>query len=53
MAWAKAGNSQRQRDDVRNILSARGPTIDRSYVMRWVAELDLELIWRQCIEEAD
>jgi hypothetical protein len=46
LEWSKAGGgSERQRRDVAEIVAAQGATLDRAYIERWVAELDLDDEW--------
>lgn len=44
LEWAKLGASERQLDDVRRLLAMQ-PTMNRAYIERWVAELDLGAQW--------
>jgi hypothetical protein len=44
LEWAKLGESARQIDDVRKILALQSD-LDREYIERWVAELDLAAQW--------
>lgn len=50
LEWAKEGGSELQIRDVRSILRARGDRLDRTYVERWIAELDLSAPWREALE---
>jgi hypothetical protein len=45
LAWAKASASTRQLDDVAGILTARGGTLDRAYLDRWIEALGLGELW--------
>ena len=45
LEWAKRGQSQRQIDDAAGILRLRGDSLDRSYLDKWVRELDLASQW--------
>ena len=47
LEWAKAGNSDRQLDDVAGILRVRGSDIDQAYIERWVSDLQLESQWER------
>jgi predicted nucleotidyltransferase len=47
LEWAKAGNSDRQLDDVAGILRVRGSDIDRPYIDGWVSALQLESQWER------
>jgi len=46
LEWSKmAGGSERQRRDVAGIIATRGADLDRAYVERWAADLDLLDEW--------
>lgn len=45
LEWAKAGNSDRQLDDVAGILRVRGSDIDHAYIEGRVSALQLESQW--------
>jgi hypothetical protein len=45
LEWAKLGQSQRQIDDAAGILKLRDNSLDRSYLDKWVRELDLTREW--------
>lgn len=45
LAWARDGGSDRQLTDVAGILATRGDELDRAYLDRWIAELDLAALW--------
>lgn len=45
LEWAKIGESQRQIDDAAGILKLRGDSLDRSYLDKWVRDLDLPRQW--------
>ena len=45
LEWAKLAQSRRQVEDAAAILSARADVLDRSYLEKWIAELDLERNW--------
>jgi hypothetical protein len=42
LEWAQMGGSARQLDDVRALLRLAGPSLDRTYVARWIGALGLE-----------
>lgn len=46
LEWAKLGESMRQIDDVRKLIAMQ-LTLDRAYIERWVAELDLGAQWAE------
>ena len=52
LEWAKAGASLRQIEDVAGILKVRGKLLDRSYIEKWVRELDLISQWENARKEA-
>ena len=45
LEWAKLGKSSRQIEDVAGILKVRGDQLDRPYIEKWVAELNLSSEW--------
>jgi hypothetical protein len=45
LEWAKLGGSARQLEDVRSLLRLRGAELDRTYLTRWVTNLELEAQW--------
>ncbi len=45
LSWAREGGSERQLTDVAGILAARGDQLDRAYLDRWIAELELAPMW--------
>lgn len=47
LAWAAAGGSARQIEDVRSIVVTQGPKLDADYVAQWVGNLGLDKLWRQ------
>lgn len=47
LAWAREGGSDRQLADVAGILATRGPDLDREYLERWIAELELAPHWQR------
>lgn len=52
LEWAKLGGSERQRRDVIAMLAVQGATIDRTYLQRWAAILDVEDDLRTATESA-
>ena len=52
LEWAKAGESQRQLDDVVGILRTRMNGLDLVHIRRWVVDLDLEDLWTRCAAAA-
>jgi hypothetical protein len=47
LAWAKMGESSRQVEDVAGILKVSGASLDRPYIDKWVASLDLSEQWNR------
>lgn len=45
LEWAKAGESTRQLEDVRELIRLAGDDVDRAYIQRWVMSLGLEQQW--------
>lgn len=45
LEWAKMGESERQLRDVRALLEARGDSLDRAYIERWLDELGVRELW--------
>ena len=52
LEWAKLGESERQIRDAAGIIQIQGANLDREYVERWAAELDIEDEWRDALEAA-
>jgi len=53
LEWARAGESERQLRDVIGILEVSGERLDRNYIARWIAELDLKALWDRAKSEAE
>ena len=49
LEWAKAGGSERQLEDVRELVRLKDTELDRSYVDQWVARLDLRELWDRAV----
>jgi|KBSMisStaDraftv2_1062788.scaffolds.fasta_scaffold40621_4 hypothetical protein len=47
LEWSKLAQSQRQVEDVASILKIRSQTLDKSYIRKWVSELEIEPQWEQ------
>ncbi len=47
--WAKLGESQRQINDAAGIVQVQGSNLDRDYVERWVAALELDDQWKAAL----
>jgi hypothetical protein len=45
LEWAKLGNSDRQIEDVAAILRLQSEILDKRYLERWIAELELNEQW--------
>jgi hypothetical protein len=50
LEWAKLGASARQLEDVAALLRLHAAQLDRAYLERWIAELDLTAQWHQAID---
>lgn len=50
LEWAKRGLSDRQLEDVAGILRDPDTSLDRTYIDRWVKELDLGPQWERAQE---
>jgi predicted nucleotidyltransferase len=50
LEWAKAGGSERQLEDVRELVKLRGAKLDREYVEQWVQGLDLRDVWVRALD---
>lgn len=49
LEWAKAGGSERQLEDVRELVRLERARLDRSYVEQWVQRLDLREMWDRAV----
>lgn len=47
LEWAKAGESERQLRDVREMVNVHRDRLDRAYIERWVRELELDELWQR------
>lgn len=45
LEWAKQGQSQRQIEDVAGLLRLRSTELDRTYIARWIRDLELATQW--------
>jgi hypothetical protein len=45
LEWSKLAQSQRQLEDVATVLRLRWEALNRSYLEKWIAELDLKQEW--------
>ncbi len=52
LEWAKLGKSQRQIEDAANILKLRADWLDRTYLDKWVGELELAEQWKDALRLA-
>lgn len=52
LEWAKLGASARQLEDVAALVRVNEAQLDRSYLDRWIADLDLSAQWGQAMREA-
>lgn len=51
LAWASQTGSDRQLRDVAGMVAIAGDDLDRVYIDRWAADLDLVKQWREVIDE--
>lgn len=52
LEWAQAGGgSQRQLEDVHELVKLGGSELDRAYVERWVETLGLAEMWSRALAE--
>src|SRR5204863_1696774 len=49
LEWAKMGESDRQIEDAAGIIERQGEDLDRTYVERWVRQLELGEQWRKAL----
>lgn len=47
LEWSELGDSELQRRDIRELLDIASDSIDRDYVERWVAALNLQDAWNR------
>jgi hypothetical protein len=52
LEWAKQSASERQIEDVAGILRIRTNELDRTYIERWIKDLDVEAQWDQALKAA-
>ena len=45
LEWAKRAQSQRQIEDAAGIMTIQAARLDRSYIQKWIQELDLSKEW--------
>ena len=53
LEWAKKGESERQLRDAAGVLLAQGARLDRSYLLRWAAELGVSDLLSRLLGEVD
>jgi hypothetical protein len=53
LEWSKLSESQRQIADATSILKIRGDSLDRSYLGKWISELDLKTEWENAQRGAE
>jgi hypothetical protein len=53
LEWSKLSQSQRQLEDVVAILRSRWGSLDREYLTKWIAGLQLETEWRSALSRAE
>jgi len=52
LEWAKLTPSERQIEDVAGILRIRTNQLDRTYIERWIKDLQIEAQWSQALKVA-
>ena len=52
LEWSKESGSERQIEDVAGILRIRGDELDRTYIERWIKDLQVEAQWSQALKVA-
>jgi hypothetical protein len=52
LEWSKLSHSQRQLEDVVAILRSRRDSLDRVYLMKWIAALQLREEWNSTLDRA-
>ncbi len=53
LEWSKHGGSQRQLEDVGNVLATQWKTLDQVYLSKWIDELGLEEQWSAAKRSAE
>lgn len=51
LEWAKLGHAEQQLEDVRGIVEAQSDTLDRTYIERWLDDLDVRELWELLLAE--
>jgi len=52
LEWAKKSSSERQIEDVAGILRIQADELDRTYIERWIKDLQVESQWREALKAA-
>lgn len=52
LEWAKLGESERQMEDVAALLKLRAGDLDRTYLDRWITDLDVLPQWARAVQRA-
>jgi hypothetical protein len=53
LEWAVETDSERHLRDVAGMLAVAGDTLDRAYLARWIAALDLKAAWTRVVGRQD
>ena len=53
LEWSKLSQSQRQLEDVAAILRTRWDSLDKDYLKKWIANLQIQEEWKSAIEKAE
>lgn len=54
LKWCKqSGGSEKQINDVQRVYELQGDLLDRSYLQKWIVELDLNELWQRVLDDVD
>ncbi len=52
LEWSQLGDSELQRQDIRNLLELAGDSVDETYMKRWIGALGLQEAWERVTGDA-
>jgi hypothetical protein len=52
LEWSQLGDSELQRQDIRNLLEIAGDSVDETYMIRWIDALGLQEAWERVTGDA-
>lgn len=52
LEWAKMGESERQLRDVGRLVEAKGESLDRVYIERWLDDLGVRDLWGRIVQSS-